>query len=339
MNPIRQRALFIANNSIGDAVLASGLVRNLVETQPEAFFTIVAGPASAPLFAETPRLERLIALRKKPFNRHWLDLWLEIRGRRWTTIVDMRGSFLAYLLAAEERRVYRPIRRASGSPPIHRVLDAARLARDAAQPPAPFLYTNADHEACAEKLVGGGPVLALAPVAKTPAKTWPPERFAEAAAELIDRRGPLVGGRVLLTGAAADAPACAPIRAAVAPERVIDLLGLDLLTTYACLKRVGLYIGNDSGLMHLAAAAGAPTLGLFGDSDEKAYRPWGELTASVRAGSGPDGPGDIADLSVARVVEVALGLLERARAQAGESSGPALSAPPARTEAAGAGDA
>src|SRR5262249_9684950 len=55
-----------------------------------------------------------------------------------------------------------------------------------------------------------------------------------------------------------------------------------LLVCYAALKRARLFVGNDSGLMHLAAAAGAPTLGLFGPSEEKLYRPWGPLARTIR---------------------------------------------------------
>ena len=55
----------------------------------------------------------------------------------------------------------------------------------------------------------------------------------------------------------------------MARSRRIDLVGRDdLLTCYAALKRARLFIGNDTGFMHLAAAAGAPTLGLFGPSDD-----------------------------------------------------------------------
>jgi ADP-heptose:LPS heptosyltransferase len=57
---------------------------------------------------------------------------------------------------------------------------------------------------------------------------------------------------------------------------------IDLLTAYACLKHARLFIGNDSGLMHLAAAAGAPTLGLFGPSDDRLYGPWGPNARVVR---------------------------------------------------------
>src|SRR3546814_13431024 len=57
---------------------------------------------------------------------------------------------------------------------------------------------------------------------------------------------------------------------------------VELPVLAAALRRCAFYIGNDSGLMHLAAASGTPTLGLFGPSRERVYGPWGEKTASVR---------------------------------------------------------
>ncbi len=69
---------------------------------------------------------------------------------------------------------------------------------------------------------------------------------------------------------------------AIPYERRIDLVGrLNLLEAFACLKRTAFYVGNDSGLMHLAAAAGVPTLGLFGPSPETLYAPWGPLCGVV----------------------------------------------------------
>ena len=131
--------------------------------------------------------------------------------------------------------------------------------------------------------------------------------------ELVGPAGPLAGGRALLTGGAGDAEFFQPIRAALPPSRLIDLVGLDLLTVYACLKRARLFIGNDSGPMHLSAAAGAPTLGLFGPSDDRLYRPWGPRAAFVRAEIGGPPARDMTDLSVAAVVRAARDLVERTR--------------------------
>ena len=56
----------------------------------------------------------------------------------------------------------------------------------------------------------------------------------------------------------------------------------ELPVVLACLARCDLYVGNDSGLMHMSAAAPIPTLGLFGPSREELYGPWGGRAAAVR---------------------------------------------------------
>ncbi len=114
-------------------------------------------------------------------------------------------------------------------------------------------------------------------------KTWPPERFGETAARLLAPDGPLPGGRLLIVGDQADREAGRAVKLAVSRDRIVGEPGqLDLLTTYACLKRARLFIGNDSGAMHMAAAAGCPTLGLFGPSDDRLYAPWGPDARAVR---------------------------------------------------------
>src|SRR4029077_8989346 len=62
----------------------------------------------------------------------------------------------------------------------------------------------------------------------------------------------------------------------------------DLLTAAAVLRRSALFIGNDTGLMHIAAAVGTPTLGLFGPSPIAQYAPWGASTAVVRTSVPPE---------------------------------------------------
>jgi ADP-heptose:LPS heptosyltransferase len=283
MAPQRFPILFITASRIGDAVLSSGLIRALTDEVAGARFTIAASALTAPLFAEVPGLARVIIMEKRPLGRHWLDLWNEVRRNRWGLVVDVRGSGIARFLRSRRRATHK-----AGGPAAHKVIEAARLLKLENDPPAPFLYTSPETEARAAELTRGeGPILAIAPAAHWVGKTWPAERFGLVARELLGPRGPLAGGRLMLLGGHDDRKVAHTLRDALPKDRLIDLVGSEgLLVSYAALKRARLFIGGDSGLMHMAAAAGAPTLGLFGPSDEQLYAPWGPWGRTVRGARG-----------------------------------------------------
>ena len=280
--------LFITASRIGDAVLSSGLLKRLHDEVPQATFTVAAGPVAAPLFRDLPRLERTLVVSKARWGGHWWRLWRETRRTRWGLVVDMRGSALTRFLRLRRKGVNR--RGPTSAEPVHKVIEAARVLQLADDPPAPYLFVSETTQAAADALLeGDGPVLAIGPGANWGGKAWAAERFAVVAAKLLDPTGPLADGRLLLLGGEDDRLACRIVRHALPRRRVIDLSGrVDLLTAYAALRRARLFIGNDSGLMHMAAAAGAPTLGLFGPSDERLYAPWGPYTRALR------GPRDFA---------------------------------------------
>ena len=282
--------LFVTATRIGDAVLSTGLLSYLVECRRGARLTIAAGPLAAPLFSHVPGLERVISVPKRRFGLHWLRLYAEIAGRRWDLVVDLRGSALAWLLRAGERRVM-----AKGDPREHRVRQLARLF-DLDPPPSPVLWTAGHHERAAEALLPPGPpVLAIGPAANWRGKQWRAERFAELARRLTAAAGPFPGARVAVIAAAHERAQAAPLLAAIPAGRIVDLVGgADLLTAAAVLRRCVMFIGNDTGVMHIAAACGTPTLGLFGPSPAEQYAPWGRCTAVVHTATPRDklfGPG------------------------------------------------
>ena len=95
----------------------------------------------------------------------------------------------------------------------------------------------------------------------------------------------------------------APLLASI--PAAIDLAGqLSLPQAAACLARAALYVGNDSGLMHLAAAAGAPTLGLFGPTPAAEYGPTGRQAAVALSSTTR-----MEDLAVADALAAATSLL------------------------------
>ena len=101
----------------------------------------------------------------------------------------------------------------------------------------------------------------------------------------------------------------APVLAALG-DRAVDLMGtLSLPEAAAVLARCAIFIGNDSGLMHLSAAAGAPTLGLFGPSRVSEYAPAGRRTATVIAPGSP-ALDSMAGLTLDQALAAARGLLE-----------------------------
>jgi ADP-heptose:LPS heptosyltransferase len=296
--PDQERILFVGNSRIGDAVLASGLLARLVETRPNARFTIAAGPLAAPLFAETPRLERLHEIRKQKLQGHWLSLWNAVRKSRWDLVIDLRGGVMTRVVrtrrGAALRKPAKPIVR-------HKVIEAAEVMGWADDPPAPRLFVSAETAARAEAaLADDGPLLAIGPGASRWEKVWPAEKFAELAARLLGPGGAMEGGRLAIFGSAADARLAEVAGAALPAGQVIDLCDrLSLLEVYTALGRARLFVGNDSGLMHLAAAAGAPTLGLFGPTDERLYAPWGPLGRVVR----PAGPAPCPEVAALGVEE------------------------------------
>jgi lipopolysaccharide heptosyltransferase III len=282
--------LFVTATRIGDAVLSTGLLSCLIERHPRARLTIAAGPVAAPLFEAVPGLERVVVMEKRRWSSHWLRCYSTVATRRWDLVVDLRGSALAWLLRAGNRKVM-----AKGDAGEHRVRQLARLF-DLDPPPSPHLWTAPHHEQAAKALLSpGAPVLAIGPAANWRAKQWRAERFAELAVRLTAASGPLSGSPVAVLAAPHEYELAAPVLGALPPERRINLVGrADLLTAAAVLRRCAMFIGNDTGLMHIAAASGTPTLGLFGPSPVAQYAPWGRRTAWVRSADPPEamfGPG------------------------------------------------
>jgi heptosyltransferase-2 len=106
------------------------------------------------------------------------------------------------------------------------------------------------------------------------AKRWPPARVAELATRLMRERG----ARSMLFGSAGDRDAARAIESALPPDvHVINLIGrTDLRVLIGLLERCRAFVSNDSGAMHLAAAAGVPVTAIFGPTDERVTRPLGD---------------------------------------------------------------
>ncbi len=273
--------LFIGPTRLGDAILVSGVLDWLGRTYPGEPITLACGAPAALALAAAPGVERVHVMQKRPRGGHWLELWRAARTRRWARVVDLRRSALAWLLRARARHIV-PAARAGE----HRVILASRTL--GLPPQAPRLWPTPEDCAQAAQLTPAPladaqrPVLALGIGANWIAKTWPAAHFAALAARLTAPGAAFADAAVLLVGSRTEREAAAPLLAALPPDRVIDAFGASVGATAALLERARLFVGNDSAMMHLAAAAGARTIGLFGPTQDILYSPWGPDTLVVR---------------------------------------------------------
>jgi ADP-heptose:LPS heptosyltransferase len=109
--------------------------------------------------------------------------------------------------------------------------------------------------------------------AGTPAKQWPVERYAQLADRLVQARR----ATIVLVGGAEDAPLIQEFCQHAGAPPLVAAGSFSVPQTAALLRRCALFVGNDSGPAHLAAAAECPTLVIFsGTNTPEQWRPWGQ---------------------------------------------------------------
>jgi heptosyltransferase-2 len=123
---------------------------------------------------------------------------------------------------------------------------------------------------------GGKPVVVLAPGAVGPSKRWPSSHYAELARRLTEN-----GNEVWVVGGPDERGIAAEIAAAA--ENIRDLTGSDLRNAILALAAADIAVSNDSGLLHVAAAIGTPTIGIFGPTSPWHWAPLNPLAAVVDA--------------------------------------------------------
>lgn len=274
------KILFITSSRIGDAVLSTGLLSYIEQTWPQAKVTIACGHLAESLFHGYPLLDELVAMEKMRMAGHWRRLWLQVVKTRWDMVIDLRNSAVSWLIGARRRYVFG----ANISKNAHKVEQCAAV-MNLNSVPDPKLWFSRHQKEGAQFYMGEGrgPILAVGPAANWRAKTWPLNRFIHVVRWMTKPGGVMEGARVAVFAAPGEEKIARALLETV-PERYrIDMIAkTDPGTAAAALSLCDFYLGNDSGLMHCAAATGVKTLGLFGPSYDHIYRPWGEHAEFVR---------------------------------------------------------
>lgn len=268
------KILFISSGSIGDAIISTGILNHLMEEYPEASFTVAVGPAAIPLFEACPRIEKVISMFKLPMNRHWLELWKKTHETFWDVIIDLRGSIIGWILNAHHRVVFRK--------PDKSLPKAQQLAAmlDLKSPPPPKLWISDETRIAARAMLPKDKkVVIFAPRTNSTAKDWPLDNFIE-----LERKLYKDGIVFAILCSQLQHQSLQPMFRTLPADHLLDLGGkTDLPTAYAVIEQAALFIGSDSGLLHMAAAAGTPSVGIYGPSNDKTYAPRSDKLRIVTA--------------------------------------------------------
>jgi heptosyltransferase-2 len=284
--------VILAPNWLGDAVMALPAIADVRRQLPGASVAVAARPQVAPLFRMVPGVNEVIALGGRRSVRGWRDAGAELRDRGFDAALLLPNSFQSAFAARRagiaERWGYRTdwrgslLTRAVPPPaPMHQVQYYQHLAHALGFPggPAePSIEVSPQARAAGQEALiragwdGRAPLVALAPgAAYGGAKRWPPEYFAELAGSLKTD-----GVASVMVGSAADRATGDEIVTRSGGLGILNLVGAtDLSTLAGVLVHCRSLISNDSGAMHVGAAAGVPVTAVFGPTNERATRPLG----------------------------------------------------------------
>jgi heptosyltransferase II len=288
------KILIRATNWVGDAIMALPALRSVRRRFPETEIAIVARPYVADIYRDQEICDQLIPYDPKGLHAGFSGrerLATELRAQKFDVALLLQNAFDAAWLAwrakiperigyardarsflltkavslprhgeipAHERFYYLELLRRVGW--LDSVLDetfiSLKVPEDKRRSAGEFLYNSGVRQGALRIAIGAG-------ASYGSAKCWPPSRFAEVANRLQSE----ADADVILFGTAAEASVSTAISAEMR-RPPIDLTGKTAIADLpALLSHCHLFIGNDSGAMHVAAAVGLPIVAVFGPTD------------------------------------------------------------------------
>ena len=296
-----KRILLIKLRYLGDVVLSTPLLPLLRKHFPEANITFLVNPGTAGVLQDNPYLDEVWVMPRQSSWWQQLKFIRRLRGAKFDAVVDLtdgdRSAFLSCMTGAPTRIGYNREHRWRGKfytyvvpasyGAMHMVdyhqqaLVGLGIKESVGSPEVsvdPGLL-DGDDEKCVEFPPKGQPLVLLHPTARYVFKAWPLERFASVADWLSGQ-----GMGVALIGSQRERPIGQQI-VNLAKHKPVNLMGKTRLSQLtALMKRSLLFIGNDGGPMHMAAAVGCQVLGLFGPTDPAVWGPRGEKVKVIYKG-------------------------------------------------------
>ena len=294
--------LLIQLGDIGDVVLTIPCIRALRETYPQARIIVAAWDKAAELLEDCPWLDQIIAVAKRSRSlweelRFQMDFFRNLRSLHCDLAIDLRtgtrGAIMAFLSGAAQRigfyaedgklwrnRLFTSLLQREYTPDLHVadyllcLLEAFGIA---AEQRIPELAVAADKQEkirvlCEEAaLPRDKKIVAVQPFSLWQYKEWGTEKYIALIQWLVAE----YGVAVLVTGSAAERERAEEI-VRNCGAGCYNFAGKTSIASYAALlQKCQLFIGVDSAGLHIAAAVGTPTVGIFGPSSPVSWAPMG----------------------------------------------------------------
>lgn len=273
------KILFISSNRLGDGAISTAALTYFIDKYPDSKITVACGSLTKDLYAQFPNVAETITLKKEKRHGHWIKLWKQVVKTRWDIVVDLRNSAVSRLIWGGQKYIWGK----SSNPNSHKIEQIAEFIK-ADKPLYTKLVFSDDILAEATNFIKDGEkVLGICPTSNWTAKTWEVEKFIELIKKLdTDYNYDKIA---VITGPGEEEIGMQVLES-IPQEKRIDVTGKKAspVVAAAILSKCALYIGNDSGLMHCAAACVTPTLGLFGPTNHINYSPWGEKADFITTG-------------------------------------------------------
>jgi heptosyltransferase III len=294
--------LLIKLRYIGDVLLATPTVRAIKAARPHVRVTMMVNRGTEDVLSGNPDIDEIVILDKGSLVTQF-HLIAELRRRRFDTVIDLtdgdRAAVLSWVSGAPVRIGFNDEHRWRGrfytqvvqSAPgvqhrIDRDLEALKPMSIQADSRDPQLWLTPEEANSADQLLDqlglqrSQSIVMVQPGARYWFKAWPPERFAELADLLTFQ----YGCQVLIGGSRQEGDLAQQIQQ-MAKSRPISMAGRTTMRQFAAIaKKSALFVGNDSGAMHIASAVSTPVVALFGPSSPVEWGPRGGATEVIYKG-------------------------------------------------------
>ena len=301
---VPERILVVKLDHLGDVLLATPVFSNLRRAYPNAELHALTGEWSRVVLERHPDVNRVVEYNSPAFCRtgqptsfrETFRLYRQLRREKYDLMVELRSDWRVIWFACLRLTRKRLSRAAlqvanklgfaqfSGTHETTRNLDVLKQAGIPIPVQTAIFSVTAEDKKWAfdflttYRIDRQRPLIAIHPGSPIALKRWLPERYAELTDWLVTQKC----AQILFVGVKDEIPIIAEIQGRMQKES-INIAGKTTLTQLASILRAcNVFIGNDSGPMHLAAAIGTQTIGLYGPGDPTRFGPAGEKCQTIR---------------------------------------------------------